>query len=388
MRILHTSDWHVGKTLRGASRLDEHRRVLAEIARVAADRRADVVLVVGDIFESAAPRPDAQLVAWEALLALRATGAQVVVVSGNHDHAEAFDAVRPVFAQLGITVAGHVARADSGGVVELAVDTASNARERVRIALLPWLARHHVLRAEQLMDLEAGEGVQVYAARVQKMIEHLCDGFGTDTVNIVAAHAYVRGGMRGGGERIAQLADEYFVSPHAFPTTATYVALGHLHRRQRIESGVPLWYCGSPVQVDFGDDTDPRGVLLIDAAPALPPKVEFVALDTPARLATITGTLEAIPTLAAQAGADHLRVIVAEAPRPGLAEEVRALVPNAVDVSVAAVERARTELPDARDHVQRAPRDLFGEYLDASGAARDPALLALFDELHDEASAP
>ena len=105
MRILHTSDWHVGKELRGASRLDEHLRVLAEIVTVVERERADVVLVVGDVFESVAPAPQAQHLVWETLLAIRATGAELVVVAGNHDHAAAFDALRPVFAALGITVA-------------------------------------------------------------------------------------------------------------------------------------------------------------------------------------------------------------------------------------------------------------------------------------------
>ena len=75
MRILHTSDWHVGKLLRGHSRLDEHRAVLDEIVTVARDEAVDLVLVTGDLFDSAAPPPDAQRVVWDALLGLRATGA-------------------------------------------------------------------------------------------------------------------------------------------------------------------------------------------------------------------------------------------------------------------------------------------------------------------------
>jgi exonuclease SbcD len=384
VRILHTSDWHVGKLLRGASRTDEHRRVLAEIASVAARERADVVLVAGDVFESAAPTAEAQQVAYEALLALRATGAHVVVIAGNHDHAGSFEAVRPVFAGLGITVAGLAQRADHGGVVEFDIDGVP-----LRVALLPWLARQHVLRAEQLMDLEGGEATQAYATRVARMLAHLCEGFAPDAVNVVAAHAYVRGGTRGGGERLAQLVDEYYVEPQSFPIAASYVALGHLHRRQQVGAGAPAWYCGSPIQVDFGDDTHPRGVLLVDARPGLPPSVDFVALESPAKLATINGTLDELGAMAAAAWADHVRVFVREQPRPGLADDVRALVPNAVDVI--AVRDARdlradhAARPDVTGERSRSPRELFGDYLDQAGAARDPRLLALFDELHDEA---
>ena len=85
MRVVHTSDWHVGKLLRGASRIDEHRAVLGEIAEIADRERADLVLVVGDLYETAAPPPEATAVVYDALLALRETGAHVVVVGGNHD---------------------------------------------------------------------------------------------------------------------------------------------------------------------------------------------------------------------------------------------------------------------------------------------------------------
>ncbi len=387
MRILHTSDWHVGKLLRGASRTDEHRRVLAEIANVAKEARADVAIVAGDVFETAAPTAEAQQVAYEGLLALRASGAHVVVIAGNHDHPGSFEAVRPVFAQLGITVAGLAQRPDHGGVLELVVDGMP-----LRVALLPWLARQHVLRAEQLMELEGGEATQAYATRLARMLAHLCSGFDTDGVNVVAAHAYVRGGTRGGGERLAQLVDEYYVEPQSFPMAASYVALGHLHRRQQVGTGVPAWYCGSPIQVDFGDDTDPRGVLLVDARPALPPSVEFVPLSSPARLATIRGKLAELEVLAAAARADHVRVFVDEPPRPGLADDVRAAVPHAVDIISAADERARRRddpsRPDVTDRTSHAPRELFGDYLEHAGAARDPRLIALFDELHDAAVAP
>ncbi|HEY3832821.1 MAG TPA: exonuclease SbcCD subunit D [Acidimicrobiia bacterium] len=388
MRILHTSDWHVGKLLRGASRTHEHRRVLGEIADIATESRADVVIVAGDVFDTAAPTAEAQQVAYEGLLALRASGAHVVVIAGNHDHAGSFEAVRPVFAGLGITVAGLAQRPDRGGVVALDIGGTP-----LKVALLPWLARQHVLRAEQLMELEGGESTQEYATRLAHMVARLSDGFTPESVNVVAAHAYVRGGTRGGGERLAQLVDEYYVEPQSFPMSASYVALGHLHRRQSIPgSRVPAWYCGSPIQVDFGDDTDARGVLLVDAAPGLPPSVEFTALTSPAKLATIRGPLAELEARAVAAGADHVRVFVEEAPRPGLADEVRAAVPNAVDVIVAADERDRrhdaSERPDATDRTSRAPRELFDDYLDQSGSARDPRLLTLFDELHDMAVTP
>ena len=115
MKLLHTSDWHVGKQIRGRSRADEHRAVLAEIVSVAERESVDVVLVVGDLFEHAAPTPDSDEIVYRTLLDLAATGARVVVVTGNHDNARRFDAVSPVFAAAGVDVLAHPRPPDGGG---------------------------------------------------------------------------------------------------------------------------------------------------------------------------------------------------------------------------------------------------------------------------------
>ena len=106
MKLLHTADWHVGKTIKGQSRLDEHRAVLADIVRIADVERVDIVLIAGDVYETAAPNPDAEALVLRTLLDLRDTGANVVVLAGNHDNARRFEAVRPVFAALDVTVMG------------------------------------------------------------------------------------------------------------------------------------------------------------------------------------------------------------------------------------------------------------------------------------------
>src|SRR5262249_17856292 len=96
MKIIHTSDWHVGRTLRGRSRADEHEAVLAEVARLARSENAALVLVTGDLFDTAAPAADAERIVYQALLDLAATGATVVVLAGNHDNERRLQAVEPL----------------------------------------------------------------------------------------------------------------------------------------------------------------------------------------------------------------------------------------------------------------------------------------------------
>jgi exonuclease SbcD len=376
VRILHTSDWHVGKLLRGRSRIEEHREVLGEITGIAEREKVDLVLVVGDLFESSAPPPEATAVVFDALLALRETGARVVVVGGNHDQQSDLDAVAPVFQRLGISVLGLPAGPERA-IVDL---------DGARVAMLPWMSQRWAVKTEQLMGTSAAGVAQYYAARVGRLIEWLCAGFSPTDINVIAAHCMVQGGRLGGGEREAQLIDDYTVSASAFPGSAAYVALGHLHRAQQMPGSAPIWYCGSPIQVDFGESDDRKQVLLVDAPTQGAARVNPVELTRGWRLRTVTGTLDELTREVDAADGAWLRVVVREQPRPGLADDVRALLPQAVDVRIApqpSAAPASSDAPPIDTGLRLSPRDLFTAYLDHAGQARDARVLALFDELLD-----
>ena len=150
MKILHTSDWHAGKGLRGRSRAEEHRAVLAEIAALARVEEVDVVLVAGDLFDTAAPAPEAEQLVWQALLDLAGAGAAVIALAGNHDHPARFDAARGLAGHAGITLMGQARRPDDGGVVEVRCRSG----ERVQVAVLPFCSQRHVVRAAHLMGCD------------------------------------------------------------------------------------------------------------------------------------------------------------------------------------------------------------------------------------------
>ena len=382
MKFLHTSDWHVGKLLKGASRLEEHRRVLAEIADVARREAVDLIVVAGDVYESAAPTPDAQAVALRALLELRDTGAKVVVIAGNHDNPHQFDALRPVMAELGITMLGLPVRPDEGGVVEVT----GRAGDRACLALLPFCSQRYVVRAAELMTGDAATHAGSYAERMEALLHTMSGDFSADTVNIVVAHCMARGGKLGGGERDAQTVEPYWVSGTAFPA-AHYVALGHLHLTQQIPGGAPIWYCGSPIQVDFGEVDDDKHVLVVEAAPNQPAKVRPVKLETGERLAVIEGTLAQLPERAVVKGDAYLRVVVSEPARAGLADEVRALLGDrVVEVRLQPAAAGDQHAPGGRSsRSNRSPHDLFESFLADEGYA-DDRLVALFDRLLDAAS--
>ena len=379
VKILHTSDWHAGKALRGRSRVEEHRAVLADLAAVAAAEEVDLVLVAGDLFDTATPSPEAEQLVWRALLDLAATGASVVALAGNHDHPARFEAARGLAGHAGITLVGHPRRPDGGGLIELR----ARSRDRIQVAVLPFCSQRHVVRAAALMGCDAAANAQAYARWMADLISNLCAGFDPGAVNVLAAHLAARGGVKGGGERDAQLTEAYWVDPADFPAAAHYVALGHLHRTQSLPAAAPAWYCGSPLQLDFGETENQPSVLIVAAEPDAPATVRRVPLTSGRRLRTLTGSLGELERLAGSTGDDFLRVYVAEAARAGLADDVRDLFPEAVDVHVLSDGAGDADVAAASQRAGRSPSQLFADYLASQGVA-DPRLEALFARLLDE----
>ena len=151
MKILHTSDWHVGKVLKGRDRHDEHAAALGSIVRTARDEDVDVVLIAGDLFETAAPNARAQGLVMRTLLALREDGRQVVAIAGNHDNQNLLDAVyRPVLGQLGLHVLGLPKRPGQGGTVALR----TRGGETANVAALPFLSHRYAVRAAEVLDFD------------------------------------------------------------------------------------------------------------------------------------------------------------------------------------------------------------------------------------------
>ncbi len=379
MRLLHTSDWHVGKSIRGHSRADEHRAVLGEISATAADEAVDLVVVAGDLYETAAPSAESETIVNRALLDL-AEVAPVVAVAGNHDNPRRLAAIAPLLRLGRITMATTPRGPSDGGVVTI---TAGGVE--VDVALVPFVSQRGIVRAVDLMDNAAFQNAQSYAERLHRILAALSDGFRPDRVNLIVGHLFVHGGSTGGGERQAHLVDEYGISAVDFPTSAAYVALGHLHRPQQIPGPTAIHYCGSPLQLDFGETDQVKQVNIVDLEPGLPAKVRSRNLTAGRPLRTLRGTLADVSAQIEGLGPEELergwfRVRLDESSRAGLAEEVRAMIgPTVVDIRV---EHAETPQPRTT-RTDRTARELFADYLAGRGVD-DPRVERRFAELHDE----
>ncbi|MFE7872826.1 exonuclease SbcCD subunit D [Micromonospora humida] len=379
MKILHTSDWHVGKVLKGQSRAEEHKQVLAGVIEIAHAERPDLVIVAGDLYDTAAPSPEATRLVTRALTALRRTGADVVAIGGNHDNGNALDALRPWAEAAGITLRGGV----RDNPAEHVVDGVTAAGERWQLAALPFLSQRYAVRAVEMYELTAAEATQTYADHLGRVLEKLTEGFTEpDRVHLVTAHLTVVGASTGGGERDAHTVLGYAVPASVFPGTAHYVALGHLHRSQRVIGPCPIRYSGSPIAVDFGEQENVCSVTLVEVGATSAARIREVPVAAAVPLRTVRGTLAQLAEADPPQG--WLRVFVREQPRAGLREEVQELFPRALEIRI---DPELLPTPGSGTRVAqragRSPRELFADYLGSRGH-EDDGVRDLFDELLEE----
>ncbi len=384
MRLLHTGDWHVGKTLARRSRLDEAREALGEVVAAAITHEVDAVLVCGDVFEHLAPSPEAEQVVYDALIRFEEQRIPVVVLAGNHDHPSRWRAVEPLLARFAVHVVPEVRRPELGGIVEVAAKDGSTSAQ---VAVLPWVTERRLIGAAELMGL-AEQPYQTYATEVARLLEALCAAFDPGKCNVLAGHLYISGAKPAGSERQLTIGDLFAVAPQAIPATAQYVALGHVHRPQRVPGvGIPARYAGSLLQLDFGEAGQDKSLVLVDLEPGKPAQVEEIPISVGRKLIDVRGTLDELESYRDSAEDAFLRVfLLCERPQPGLGDQVREILPNALEVRL---EYEREEA-DGRpvDLKVLTPRELFERYFrDRHAAEADEGLLDLFDQLLDEVTA-
>ena len=380
MLILHTSDWHVGKSLKGQSRIPDQLAALAAVVEVATAHRPDLVIIAGDLYDSSSPTADATRIVTRALSALRQTGADVVAIAGNHDNGPALDALRPWAGAAGITLIGSLRSPD-----DLLVTGRTAGGEPWRLAALPFVSQRYAVRATEMFELSDAEAVQTSTDHLGRLLAGLAEPFHRPdpAVNLITAHLTVVGATVGGGEREAHTILGYAVPATVFPSSAHYVALGHLHRAQAMAGPCPIRYSGSPLAVDFGEVDNAASVTLVEVSEQTAARITEVPITAGTPLRTVRGTVAELAAL--EPGDAWLRVIVSEPPRAGLREQVQELLPRALEVRIdpallpdPAAARAATA-----PRAGRGPGDLFADYLTQRGHA-DEATVALFHQLHDD----
>ena len=235
IRILHTADWHIGATLRGHDREGEHRVVLDRVVDIAVERDVHAVVVAGDVFDAFNPSASSQALLYQTLtrLARARPGTTVVVTAGNHDSAPRLEAPHPVLETLDVHLVGSVRRRD--GVIDaerhlVPIRVGGDVAAQVLAISYP--------TAACLPAVEAGSEGSPVARAVRSLYEEVWDRthprHGGVPV-VLTGHLHVAGAIETEtSERRILVGGEHAVGHDVFPGEAAYVALGHLHRAQRV----------------------------------------------------------------------------------------------------------------------------------------------------------
>lgn len=277
VRVLHTSDWHIGRTFHGADLLTEQEAALTHIAELVDRESVDVVVVAGDIYDRAVPSAEAVRVATAAMTRIRRAGAELVVTPGNHDSAARLGA----FAEFAAAGGLHV-RATVEGIAEPVV--LQDEHGAVAFYGIPYLEPEPSRHALGVPEARGHTGVLGEAMR--RVRDDLASRPGTRSV--VLAHAFVTGGEASESERTIAVGGVEQVPGSVFDGV-DYVALGHLHGPQTLAEH--LRYSGSPLAYSFSESRQRKSVWFVDLDAAGLAEVRRHELPVPRPLATLSGEL-------------------------------------------------------------------------------------------------
>lgn len=362
MRILHTSDWHLGRSFHREGLLDAQGVFVDHLLQTVVAEEVDLVVVAGDVFDRALPPVDAVALAGEAFERLAASRARVVVISGNHDSAQRLGYNAGLADHAGVHFRTVPDRCHAPVLLD---DPAGGA---VAVYGIPYLDPEAVRARWGLEGRSHEAALGAAMTRIRRDLAARAAG----TRSVVLAHAFVAGGEASESERDISVGGVQIVSPSLFDGI-DYTALGHLHGRHEMTPSVR--YSGSPLAYSFSEADHLKGCWLVDLPPEGAARCEFVPAPVPRPLARLRGRLEALLADPRHAGAEGswLQVVLTDPVRPRQAmERLRTRFPHTLTIGfepegagaarsdVVAPRPGRSDLDLALDFV----RDVRGEAAD------------------------
>lgn len=390
MRILHTSDWHLGRMLENKTRYAEQKHFIDEIGEIAEREKAEIILISGDVYDTSNPSAAAEEMFYNSAVKLAGEGERVVIATaGNHDSPDRLMAAAEILRPYGVFIIGrpgdkipetvfgnYTVYTDENGAV--VVDTGT---ERVVTAALPYVSDK---RIGEIIG-EAGddeENAVSYSDKVSELLAKLSEGFSKDTINLVSAHLYTVGGEESGSERSIQLGGSYSVRAEAFPAKAQYIALGHLHRPQTVPGlDKRAFYSGSPLAYSKNEAAYAKAVNMVNVKAGERAQVEKIPLSCikPIEILKCDSIEEAIEKCRAESGRESYVYLEIKSDRTLSMEEIRAIKALKADIMDIRLilDGAETVLTEEREELSL--KDSFIDFYKKSRLAEpDDELVELF----------
>ena len=409
MRLLHTSDWHLGKSLMTKKRHDEHAAFLAWLLGVLRDEAVDALVIAGDVFDTSAPGTAAQHLYYTFLRDVFTTPCRhVLVIGGNHDSPSFLNAPRELLKAFSVHVVGCAEGPEHEVIVlrdpALSSSTQSASVERgyenveAVVCAVPYLRDRDVRTSapgESLEEKAANvvQGIASHYADVANVARSFCNSAGKRPPLIVTGHLFAAGGKVHEGEGVRELSVGSLgaVPLEVFPADADYVALGHLHSPQIVGGDATRRYSGSPIPLSFAEAGREKSVCLVDFAHT-GPEIRLISVPEFQKIVSLEGTLDelrhALATLVAQDESVWAEVLCRG---EAVVDNLRARIDEIVNGSKVEVLRVRLEgmvycglqgeegemLGDMREE------DVFARCLDRFNVAeeRRPELMSMFQEV-------
>ncbi len=281
MRILHTSDWHLGRSFGDFRLLDDQRQFLEWLVDLCIQREVELVAVAGDLFDRSVPPADAVALLRDTLRSFQAAQIEVVAIAGNHDSGDRLAAYDGLTEASGLLIRGGYERAAQ-------VEVRNFSDGPLAIAAVPFL--DPVLAPEGYLEPAESEGrLQRYSHEgvLRTCLDQIRSSVSGHARSLVLAHAFVAGGVDSTSERELSIGASSMVSASVFDGFS-YCALGHLHRPQVVDKRPHVRYSGSPLAYSFSERKDSKEVVVVDLDPEGNASIESVKVPVGRRARLIT----------------------------------------------------------------------------------------------------
>jgi len=264
MKILHTSDWHIGHKLYGNDRTEEHQYFFSWLTQTINTENIEVLLVCGDIFDVGYPSNLALKTYYQLLKDLIKTNLRkVIIIGGNHDFVSTLEAPRDILEVLNVSVVGGASGKPEDEIIEILND---QGKTELIIAAVPFL------REKDIRTPVAGESPNDrIKATKEGIVNHyrevagFAEKYKVNNIPVIATgHLYMQGSQLSESERDIHLGNQAGVAASEFPSTFDYYALGHIHRAQTISETPPVLYSGSPIALSYSEQNNKKSVRIIE----------------------------------------------------------------------------------------------------------------------------
>ena len=290
MKILHTADWHIGKKLHKHYLYEDFNLFINWLIPLIQEQEIEVVLVSGDVFDLANPSAEARKQYYRALLQLRKTNCQLIITGGNHDSPSMLDAPKEILQELNVTIVGGM----PAEIEECLIPLQNKKGEtEVIVAAIPFL------RDSDLRSIEEGTVYENRIEAIRKGIEATFSKAAEKSKSlypelpvIAMGHLYAAGIETSDSERDIQIGNQAAFQASQFGEEFSYVALGHIHKPQRVSAQIPTFYSGSPLPLSFSERKDEKRLLLIDTEKGFEP--ESISIPNFRKLIRISGSIPEI----------------------------------------------------------------------------------------------